>query len=97
MIPQVTTYLRDTDDLIDHVKSKLLKGELVNTMWFSFDAVSFYTNIDTDKALERFRIIFTDGTFTIPEDFPIQEVLTALEIIMRTNIFTFGNTLWIQK
>ena len=90
----MTTYLRDTNHLLDHIKDKAQKKELVNKVWFSFDAVSFYTNIKTHKTLERFRLIFTNDTFTMPKDNPTDKLLSTLEIIMRTNIFKFGKTFW---
>ena len=90
----MTTYLRDTNHLLDYINDKDQKKELVNKVWFSFYAVSFYTNIKTHKALERFRLIFTNDTFTMTEDHPTEKLLAALELIMRTNIFKFGKTFW---
>ena len=90
----MTTYLRDTNHLLYHIKDKDQNKELVNKVWFSFDTVSFYTNIKPHKDLERFRLIFTNDNFTMPKDNPTEKLLAALELIMRTNIFKFGKTFW---
>jgi hypothetical protein len=58
------------------------------------DAVSMYTNIDTKHALAEIRkVIRINNKITKNEK---QAVLHALEIIMRNNVFEFGDTFWLQ-
>jgi hypothetical protein len=52
---------------------------------FTCDARSMYTNIDTEHALNNLR-----------NKLPIH-VISALEIIMRNNVFQFSDTFWLQK
>jgi hypothetical protein len=59
-----------------------------------FDAVSMYTNIDTDHALD------TIGHFLcnhkLAKGLPADAIISALNLIMRWNIFKFGDTFWKQ-
>jgi hypothetical protein len=63
--------------------------------FFSMDAVSMYTNIDTDHAM---RVI---GTYLRSREFPeldcsIHAILEGLRLVMSHNIFKFGDTTWLQ-
>jgi hypothetical protein len=61
---------------------------------FLFDAVSMYTNIDTDHALN------TTGHFLrnhkLAKGLPANAIISALDLIMRWNIFKFVDTFWKQ-
>jgi hypothetical protein len=58
------------------------------------DAVSMYTNIETQHALQKIRnIVRVSSKITKNEK---QAVLHALEIIMKNNTFDFGDTTWLQ-
>jgi hypothetical protein len=64
-----------------------------NSSLFIADAVSMYTNIPTDRAL-----LFI-GTYLRQKRFPgipVQALMEALSLVMKNNIFTFGNTTWKQ-
>jgi hypothetical protein len=62
---------------------------------FTCDAVSMYTNIDTDHALEQIAIFLR--TSPLCRDCPANEIIKGLQIIMRNNVFKFGDTFWIQQ
>jgi hypothetical protein len=55
-----------------------------------------YTNIDTNIGIQALENIFNTNT-SIPESFPKELFLKTLRIIMENNIFTFGDTYWIQN
>jgi hypothetical protein len=61
---------------------------------FTCDAVSMYTSIDTNHALE----VIADFLRTNPMalGLPAEAIIDGLELIMRWNIFRFGDTFWKQ-
>ena len=83
-----------------YFKSSLdLKKELTalnvppNAYLFTADAVSMYTNIPTDRAL-----LFI-GKYLRRTHFPgipTEALMDALRLVMKNNIFTFGDTTWRQ-
>jgi hypothetical protein len=62
--------------------------------FFTVDAVSMYTNIDTNHALS----VISDFLRHSPicRDSDADPIIRALEIIMRNNLFKFGDTYWLQ-
>ncbi len=53
-------------------------------MFFMCDAVSMYTNIPTDKALNELST-------------QLEHVHDALDLIMNNNVFQFSDTFWKQR
>jgi hypothetical protein len=53
-----------------------------------------YTNIETTHAINAFRVLLATNA---PEGFPTEMFLTALHMVMTTNIFQFDDTFWVQK
>jgi hypothetical protein len=85
-----------------YFKSSLdLKTELVtmdippDARLFIADAVSMYTNIKTDRALQFVSQHIREHISEFAS-VPAEDLIKALEIIMTLNIFTFGDTPWIQ-
>ena len=68
-----------------------------NTKIITCDAVSMYTNIDVEHSIETLRNWFIKFKSEIPQDIPTHLIITALDIVMKNNIFTFGDTFWLQK
>lgn len=65
-----------------------------NAKFFTMDAISMYTNIDTDHALT------TISAFLRKLDIKTintEAVIHGLTIIMRHNDFKFGDTFWVQQ
>jgi hypothetical protein len=62
---------------------------------FIADAVSMYTNIHTDRALQFVSQHIREHVSQFA-NVPAEALIEALEIIMTLNIFTFGDTTWIQ-
>jgi len=57
-----------------------------------------YTNIDTEHAIAVISH-WLDGLSSksqLPEGFPLQPLIQALEIVMRNNVFEFGDTRYLQ-
>ena len=78
-----------------------LKREIVNIqlpsdcLLFTADAVSMYTNINTDKAIAVIATYLHANEQLFPE-VPVDALIEALRIIMTNNIFRFGDTTWHQ-
>jgi len=63
---------------------------------FSADATSMYTNISTDVGILYNQYFIQENINEIPHDFPTELFLGILELVMKNNIFTFGNSYWLQ-
>jgi hypothetical protein len=63
---------------------------------FTADATTMYTSIDIETGLQAFEATFSTYRDSIPNTFPKELFLSTLEIIMKNNNFTFGNTQWLQ-
>jgi hypothetical protein len=86
-----------------YLKSSLdLKGKLtkLDTDWsrlrlFTCDAISMYTNIDTDHALQTISEFLRNSPLC--SHIEAEPIIQALTIVMRNNIFRFGDTFWKQQ
>jgi hypothetical protein len=67
-----------------------------NCLLITADAVLYYTNIPTDKALETIATYLRRNTSRFPTT-PVEALIEALESIVVNNIFTFGGTTWIKN
>jgi hypothetical protein len=65
-----------------------------NARLFMFDAVSMYTSIDTDHALATIATFLR--THELALGLPAEALISGLELIMRWNVFKFGDTYWRQ-
>lgn len=83
-------YLKDSDDLLDDLSAMSLPQ---NAWFFTSDADSMYTNINSHHTITVFRRILTMA----PDDFPKSMFIQALELVMSSNIFQFDDTYWLQK
>ena len=81
--------------------STILKDEIINIIvpskgkLFTADAVSMYTNIDTKRAIPVIARYLKQHEAMFP-DVPTAAVVEALEIVMKNNVFRFGDTTWHQ-
>ena len=90
--PFVPTYIKDSHDLLTKLRN--IGGLPPNARLFTADAVSMYTNIDTEHAI---RVIgnWMDG-LELPAGFPLRAVNDAMRLVMRNNIFEWGDTYFRQ-
>ncbi|EJK68823.1 hypothetical protein THAOC_09967 [Thalassiosira oceanica] len=86
--PFVPTYIKDSHDLLTKLRN--IGGLPSNARLFTADAVSMYTNIDTEHAI---RVI---GNWMEPAGFPLRAVNDAMGLVMRNNIFEWGDTYFRQ-
>ena len=94
IIPYIPTYLPNSDTLLADLKN--ITNLLPHAKIFIADAVSMYTNIDTDTGIDAFGKWLHIYSHELPPDFPCQLFLQILNFVMWNNIFQFDNTYWLQ-
>ena len=66
-----------------------------NAKIFTADAESYYTAINTNQALREIGSYLRANERTF-KDIPVQALMSGLRLIMKYNVFTFGDTHWLQ-
>lgn len=90
--PSVPTYIKDSKHLLYLLKQLGILPP--NARLFTADANSMYTNIDTDHAIEI--ITAWLKSIDLPDKFPLEAVLDAMELVMRNNLFNWGDMFFLQ-
>ena len=67
-----------------------------DTVLLTCDAKAMYANIPTQHALEVFAKWFELHKKDLPLDYPVDLILKGLEIVMKQNVFMFGNCFYKQ-
>jgi hypothetical protein len=93
LLPLVHLYTKKSAEIVLYLKKLTLPR---NTVLFSADAKSMYTNIDTDMGITAIRNFPLVNSSQISANFPTQPFLQILEIVMKNNIFAFQDTHWLQ-
>jgi len=89
----IPSYIKNSTELIKDLKQlHLPPGAKV----FTADAISMYTNIDTETGIQSLRDLLTTHALHISPTFPTEFFLLTLEIVMSHNIFSFGDLFWWQ-
>ena len=86
-------YQKDSWHFLNDIRKlkKLNKYKLVTS-----DADAFYTNINTQHAIETMKKWFQLHKNEIPNNFPLQLVLEGIKRLMKNNVFSFGNRYFLQ-
>jgi len=92
--PFIPTYIRDSTQLLEQLQQlgPLPPGAKI----FTADANSMYTNICTDHAIEMISMWLDTLKSDLPEGFPLEAVKEAMEIVMRNNLFEWGDMHFLQ-
>jgi hypothetical protein len=93
LLPLIQSYTKNSASIINDLKNLHLPK---NALILTADAKSMYTNIDTTTGIDTFKDFLVTNTDKLPKDFPTSLFLHILEIVMRNNIFSFGDTYWLQ-
>jgi hypothetical protein len=93
LIPLVKSYIKNSFELIEELQSLNIPN---NALFFSADAVSMYTNIDTETGINAIKSFIQTNRDKIPDNFPSNLFIHILDLIMRNNIFSFADTYWLQ-
>ena len=92
------SYLISSDQLVCILTQELPTALPFGAMLFSIDAVGMYSNIDTEHGIEVIRKFILQYAIEISEmQIPVDFVIACLKVIMKRNIFQFGDTFWKQK
>ena len=84
------SYFKSTFDLKKELDDLVLPA---GARLFIADAVSMYTSIPTDRALNFIGAYLRRTTFP---GIPTEALMEALRFVMKNNVFTFGDTIWRQ-
>lgn len=89
---QQRTYIKNSY----HLKQLLLEMDIpvLRARLFTADAVSMYTNIPTNQAIRRISTYLRQHPNF---DIPVEASIDALRLVMKNNIFTFGDMVFKQK
>ncbi len=93
LLPLIQSYVQNSINVTNELRDIILPD---NALIFTADAISMYTNIDTDIGIQSIRDFLTYNMNSIPTDFPHELFLQILEIVMKNNIFSFADTYWLQ-
>jgi hypothetical protein len=79
------------------LREELLQMELPpNAVLFTADAISMYTNIPTNTAMIVIKNLLMKYRNTLDPNYPVSAVMKGLSLIMRNNVFTFGDVTFRQ-
>jgi hypothetical protein len=92
--PLIPSYIKDSGELL--VLLKNLGPLPPNAKLFTADANSMYTNIDTTHALEVISAWLKSLGDRLPDGFPLGAVIDAMSIVMRNNLFNWGDLHFLQ-
>ena len=91
----VKSYLRDYQQVLDETRNLQLPP---NALLFTADAKSMYDHIPPDHAVHVIGMwldqLYNEGK--LPEGFPLEAVKEAMKLIMKNNVFGFGNLYFLQ-
>ena len=91
--PFVSTFLRDGQQVLDEISGLRLPP---NARIATADANSMYNYINTDHACIVIKSWLWDMTVLLGDDFPVEAIIKAMNIIMRNNIFEWGSLRFLQ-
>ena len=86
------SYLQSSFDLLQDFKTLNLPPDC---RIFTADATSMYTNIDTDAAIQAIHNYILANQARFP-CLPLTPLTEAISLLMKHNVFQFGDTFWKQ-
>ena len=84
---QTRSYLKDSDSLIDDLATLTAEDD---DMLVTYDISSLYTNIQSNRAVNVIYNIVRDDPWC-------DAIISGLRMLLDSNYFTFGDTVWLQK
>ena len=95
LLPFVPTYLKDSYTLLYELNNLQLPPQH-NFKLLTSDAIGMYTNIDTNHGLASVEDFLYENLNNLPEDYPHELIVRLLKIVMKYNIFQFGDLFFLQ-
>jgi len=93
LLTHVKSYVKNSTSIINELKHMVIPD---SAQVFTAKAKSMYTNIDTTLGIQSSREFLDTNKEKISPDFPSYLFLEVLKAVMQNNIFSFGNTFWLQ-
>lgn len=93
-LPYIFRSSRDVCTSLQHQNTTFPLSPL--STLFTMDAKSMYTNIDTTHALYTIKKFLLSSPMINNTGVNIKATISALTIIMKHNVFVFGDTFWLQ-
>jgi len=93
LLPLIKSYVKNSTLIINKLKHMLIPD---GAQVFTADAKSMYTNIDTTIGIQSVRGFLDTNKEKLSPDFPSYLFLEVLEAVMQNNMFSFGDTFWLQ-
>lgn len=93
LIKYSPTYVKDSFQILQELKTLRLAPQ---AKLFTCDAVSMYTNIDSEHGMIVISCWLEEYQDEISSDFPKDLFLKVLRIVMTHNIFQLDDTYWLQ-
>ena len=94
-IPLTKTYLKDSFTLLNDL-SKIQQPLPTKFKILTADAISMYTNIETTHGIETIKQFITKHSQEIKNDIPTELLIKLLNLVMKNNVFRFGD-LWFHQ
>jgi hypothetical protein len=93
--PFIPTYIKDSQQVLSDLSTISLPP---TAKLFTTDANSMYNNIDTRHALQVISQWIKDLSHRreLPANFPVEAVLDAMALVMRNNLFEWGDLYFLQ-
>jgi hypothetical protein len=88
------TYVKDSNQILQELQE--LPPLPPQSMLFTCDAISMYTNIDSTHGPEIIEKWIEEFAGELQETLPKDLLLKVLRIVMTSNVFQFDNTYWLQ-
>ena len=88
---QCQCYFKDTFELKKQLEDVTLPP---GALLFTADATSMYTNIPTNKALRRIKEYLEEKKY---DGIPVKALMFGLKIVMKWNVFKFGDLTYKQR
>ena len=91
----VSSFVQDSQQIVEEVRQLRVPP---NALLCTMDAQSMYNNIDTEHAIAVLDewLDHLDATNQLPPLYPLDAIKDAYRLIMRNNLFEFGDTYWLQ-
>jgi hypothetical protein len=87
LIPLVKSYVKNSFIIIKELQHLTIPD---NELFFSADAISMYTNIDTATGVNMVKYFIQNNKDKIPNNFPCNLFLQVLDLVMQNNVFSFA-------
>lgn len=92
LVKDIPTYIQDTPDFLRSLEAINTEGEIPETaILCTIDVSALYTNIRKDDAIPAMRESLNQRSTQMIQKVPTEFIIQILELVLKYNIFEFGN------